>query len=279
MFLSQLSRYLRLATNVNIDRDITEYVLGFLDGFAYCWFETLDKGRDDFRWDEFEAAFRENFIPREYIQQAMDKYLAIKQTGTIGEYIVERENLENTLGKLIPQPLKESSFRKGLDNDMRRKMQLFRELPFHDYKTKAESIDNDMKDTKTGPYAPKSASSSSGTSWSTVRSKKQHNDPASSTSTPSIAVASTTGSIASKKPTFSRSQKKEMGLCFRYSEKGHLIKDYPKSKNTGKGPESNAVGVVKSGTEADDLEIQRRDKSRAADRPLTSRGSGFTSRE
>jgi hypothetical protein len=35
MFLSQLSRYLRLATNVDIDRDITEYVLGFLDGFAY----------------------------------------------------------------------------------------------------------------------------------------------------------------------------------------------------------------------------------------------------
>ena len=35
MFLSQLSRYLRLATNVDINRDITEYVLGFLDGFAY----------------------------------------------------------------------------------------------------------------------------------------------------------------------------------------------------------------------------------------------------
>jgi heme oxygenase len=50
--------------------------------------------------------------------------------------------------------LKESSFRKGLDN-MSRKMQLFRELPFDEYKAKAESIDNDMKDTKTGPYAPK----------------------------------------------------------------------------------------------------------------------------
>jgi hypothetical protein len=32
----------------------------------------------------------------------MEKYLTIKQTSTISEYIVERENLENTLGKLIP---------------------------------------------------------------------------------------------------------------------------------------------------------------------------------
>jgi hypothetical protein len=28
------------------------------------WFETLDKGRVDFRWVEFEAAFRDKFIPR-----------------------------------------------------------------------------------------------------------------------------------------------------------------------------------------------------------------------
>jgi hypothetical protein len=34
MFISQLSPYLRLATNVDVDKDITEYVLGFLDGFA-----------------------------------------------------------------------------------------------------------------------------------------------------------------------------------------------------------------------------------------------------
>jgi hypothetical protein len=59
---------------------------------------------------EFEAAFRDKFIPQEYIQQALDKYLAIKQTGTIGKYIVERETLKNRLGKLILQPLKESSF-------------------------------------------------------------------------------------------------------------------------------------------------------------------------
>jgi hypothetical protein len=58
---------------------------------------------------------------------------------------------------------------------MRRKMQLFREAPLEEHKAKAESIDNDFKDTKTGPYAAKSASSS-GNSWSTVHSKKQR-DP------------------------------------------------------------------------------------------------------
>jgi hypothetical protein len=42
-----------LATNVNKDKDIIEYLLGFLDGFAYGWF---DKGKFDFRWAEFEAA-------------------------------------------------------------------------------------------------------------------------------------------------------------------------------------------------------------------------------
>jgi len=33
-FLSQLSRYLRLATNVDMSKDVVEYLLGFLDGFA-----------------------------------------------------------------------------------------------------------------------------------------------------------------------------------------------------------------------------------------------------
>ncbi|TMI83036.1 MAG: hypothetical protein E6H10_08600 [Bacteroidetes bacterium] len=70
-FLSQLSRYLRLATNVDMDDDIVEYVLGFLDGFAYRWFEVLDKGNTPFRWKEFEATFRSKFIPREHIQRRM----------------------------------------------------------------------------------------------------------------------------------------------------------------------------------------------------------------
>src|SRR5213596_3336000 len=42
LFLSQLSRYFRLVTHVNLKKDITEYVLGCFDGFAYKWLETLD---------------------------------------------------------------------------------------------------------------------------------------------------------------------------------------------------------------------------------------------
>jgi hypothetical protein len=122
MFLSRLSCYLGLAINMDVDKDITEYVLGFLNRFAYHWFETLHIGKDDFHWIEFEVVFHDKFIPHEYIRQAMGKYLAIKQTSAVGKYIVERENLENTLGKLIPQPLKESSFHKGLYSDIRCKM-------------------------------------------------------------------------------------------------------------------------------------------------------------
>jgi len=79
LFLSQLSRYFRLATHVNLKKDITEYVLGFLDGFAYKWLETLDKGDKSFTWRRFERKFREKFIPPEHFQIAIDKYLAIRQ--------------------------------------------------------------------------------------------------------------------------------------------------------------------------------------------------------
>jgi hypothetical protein len=193
-----------------VDKDITEYVLGFLDGFSYRWLKLWTKERMisvglNLRRHSAKSSFPENISNSQWtsILQLSKPALSVNPL---------LRGTKTRWGNLIPQPLKESSFRKGLDSDMRRKMQLFRELPFDDYKAKAESIDNDMKDTKTGPYAPKSASSSSGTSWSTVRSKKQR-EPASSTSTLSIAAASTTVSTASKKPTFSRSQKKEMGLC------------------------------------------------------------------
>jgi hypothetical protein len=48
-FLGQLSRYLRLATNIDMDADIVKYVLGFLSGFAYDWFEAMDKGDTPFK--------------------------------------------------------------------------------------------------------------------------------------------------------------------------------------------------------------------------------------
>src|SRR5271169_3294287 len=141
LFLSQLSRYLRLATYIEMDRDVSEYVLGFLDGFAYRWFETLDKGTTSFRWKEFETAFRKKFIPREHVQIAVTKYLAIKQHNrTVQEYIVEREGMENTLGEVIGKALKESSFREGLNRSMRDKMELFRELDFEKYKEKCKKL-------------------------------------------------------------------------------------------------------------------------------------------
>ena len=66
-FLSLLLCYLRLATNVNIDKDIVEYTLGSLDSFVYHWFEALDKGENHFQWKEFETVFRTKFIPHDHI--------------------------------------------------------------------------------------------------------------------------------------------------------------------------------------------------------------------
>src|SRR5438552_2477106 len=159
LFLSQLSRYFRLATHVNLKKDITEYVLGFLDGFAYKWLETLDKGDKSFNCRRFEGKFCEKFIPPEHVQIAIDKYLAIKQgKWPVKEYMVEKEMLENTLGNRIHSDLRESSFRRGLHEEMRKAMVLFRDLPFKEYKRKAEIIDRDMKERKVGPYAPDSSS-------------------------------------------------------------------------------------------------------------------------
>src|SRR5436190_22595444 len=77
LFLSQLSRYFRLATHVNLKKDITEYVLGFLDGFAYKWLESLEKGDKSFTWKRFKRKFHKKFIPPKYFQIAIDKYLAM----------------------------------------------------------------------------------------------------------------------------------------------------------------------------------------------------------
>lgn len=200
-------------------------------------------------WVEFEAAFREKFIPREYIQQAMDKYLAIKQTGTVSEYIVERETLENTLGNSIPQPLKESSFRKGLENDMRRKMQLFRELPFEEFKTKAESIDNDMKDTKTGPQLR----SQIGTPFlrhlnNCQVEEAQRSNLKCNSSSCSIAFQQLIEEINY----FPRTEKAPRSLLPVW-RKGHLIKDCPKPAKTCKASEINVVGVVFSDVDTIDL--------------------------
>src|SRR5947207_14020226 len=68
--------------------------------------------------------------------------------------MVEKEMLENTLGKRIHSDLMESSFRHGLHEEMRKAMVLFHDLAFKEYKRKAEIIDRDMKERKVSPYAP-----------------------------------------------------------------------------------------------------------------------------
>src|SRR5204862_5423632 len=155
LFLSQLSRYFRLATHVNLKKDITEYVLGFLDGFAYKWLESLEKGDKSFTWKRFERKFREKFIPPEHFQIAIDKYLAIKQgKRPVKEFMVEKEMLENTLGRRIHSDLMESSFRRGEHEETREEIVLCSDMPYKEYKRKAEIIDRDMKERKVGPYAP-----------------------------------------------------------------------------------------------------------------------------
>jgi hypothetical protein len=148
-FLSQVSRYLRLATDVDMDGDIAEYAAAFLDGFAYRWFEALDKGRwnEKFGWSQFESAIRTKFIPRNYIQQAMKRYHAIKQNGRpVAEYIVERETLESSLGKALTKEVKASSFKEGLDREIQKLLICFADLPFEQYKRKAEVIDEETRE-------------------------------------------------------------------------------------------------------------------------------------
>lgn len=148
-FLTEVSRYLRLATHVDMEDDISEYVAAFLDGFAYNWFETLDKGKrsEKFLWEHFESAVRKKFISRNYIQQAITRYHAIKQNGrSVAEYIVEREGLESTLGKALTKAVKESSFKEGLNRWIRDVLVVFSDLPFEQYKKKAEAVDEEARE-------------------------------------------------------------------------------------------------------------------------------------
>src|SRR5438876_3085201 len=223
LFLSQLSRYFRLATHINLKKDITEYVLGFLDGFAYKWLESLDKGDKSFTWRKFERKFREKFIPPEHFQIAIDKYLAIKQgKWPVKEYMVEKEMLENTLGRRIHSDLMESSFRRGLHEEMRKAMVLFGDLPFKEYKRKAEIIDRDMKERKVGPYAPEHSDS---------RKSKQSKSS-------SATKSENTNKPTKKKEEPTHYQMRKEGICFTCKEKGHVARDCPQKKAS---PDSNTT--------------------------------------
>jgi hypothetical protein len=233
-FLSQLSRYLRLATNVDMDADIAEYVFGFLEGFAFRWFDALDKGTDAFRWKDFETAFRTKFIPREHVELSIKKYLAIKQNKwSVVEFIVEREALENTLGKDLSERLKETSFRDNLDKWLQEKLMTFEDLPFEQYKRKAESMDRGMRARKLGPYSEKT---------NTEVSKSKPNTIAKSTSKGNV---KTTTKPGDKKPNDqkskvnntdekrnepSKNQMRKEGLCFTYKKEGHIARDCPENQ-------------------------------------------------
>src|SRR5438552_1484764 len=236
LFLSQLSRYFRLATHINLKKDITEYVLGFLDGFAYKWLETLDKGDKSFTWRRFERKFREKFIPPEHFQIAIDKYLAIRQgKRPVKEYMVEKEMLENTLGNRIHSDLRESSFRRGLHEEMRKAMVLFRDLPFKEYKRKAEIIDRDMKERKVGPYAPDSSSD--------PRKSKQSSKP---NEKPANIKPTKTSKSTKKDNEPTRNQMRKEGMCFTCKEKGHVAKDCPQKKTESNAIENNAIRITKA---------------------------------
>ena len=231
LFLSQLSRYLRLSTHVDMEDDISEYVTFFLDGFAYKWFETLDKGDKPFLWKDFEEVFRKKFIPREHIQQALNKYLAVKQDGRpVIEYIVEKEEYENTLGDIIRGPLKETSFREGLDGWLRGRLMVFRELPFKEYKDKAEVVDQEAKALKIGPYKPKNTEKRTNPSTSNSKQNQNSSKPKSNKDR--------------DKP--SKDQLKKEGKCYECLEKGHLAKDCPKKKKEKKEKEKDSKSTPES---------------------------------
>ena len=66
--------------------------------------------------------------------------------------------MENTLGSLISDQLKETTFRKGLDPWILGRINVFRDVAFEVYK-KAESVDRDAHERKVGPYREKAKGS------------------------------------------------------------------------------------------------------------------------
>src|SRR5438046_6005188 len=214
-----------------MDKDISEYVLGSLDGFVFEWFDMLDKGKEPFVWEKFESAFRGKFIPKEHIQMAINKYLAIRQRERpISEYIVERERLEATLGKVAVDEIREGSFRKGLNRYMRDNMVAFRGLPYEEYKAKAEDVDQDAKECKVGHYTVKPTPSPGSKTNDKSNDKSNKNPPKAGKSL--------------KKPQLSHDEMMKQGICFGCGEKGHISKKCPNKKKDGPTPESNSIRIA-----------------------------------
>ena len=165
------------------------------------------------------------------IQQALNKYLAVKQDGRpVIEYIVEKEEYENTLGDIIRGPLKETSFREGLDGWLRGRLMVFRELPFKEYKDKAEVVDQEAKALKIGPYKPKNTEKRTNPSTSNSKQNQNSSKPKSNKDR--------------DKP--SKDQLKKEGKCYECLEKGHLAKDCPKKKKEKNEKEKDSKSTPES---------------------------------
>lgn len=247
LFLSQLSRYLRISTEIDMKADISEYVATFLDGFAYKWFNNLKKPEDaPFLWGDFETAMRKKFIPLAHIEQAITKYLAIEQTDgkSVSEYIVQREDMETTLGDAITDRIIKSSFRKGLHKWIREKMSPFSDLSHEEYMRKVEVLDQDAKEQKVGPYAPKKGDTKS-SSKPYRRGNQSGNGGAGGASNDGGSGNATgswrTGKDGGKKQ-MSRLEMRKKGICFNCHEAGHIASNCPRPRRDGRKTETTRQG-------------------------------------
>ena len=247
LFLSQVSRYLRLSTDVDMDGDIAEYVLAFLDGFAYTWFDNLDKGSTPYLWKDFEAAMRKKFIPFSHIQKAITKYNAIKQINgkSVAEYIVEREAMESMLGDELSAATIAGSFRENLNKWIRDRLIPFADLPYDQYKHKAEVTDQEAQDQKVGPYASTREQSSRPFG---KKGSRTGGGNGSGNSNSNAGNTSKSGGKGGKKPQMSKKEMREKGVCFNCYEQGHLARDCPHPRRDGQKksdskPESNSIRI------------------------------------
>ena len=254
LYLSQLSRYLRISTEIDMKADISEYVAAFLDGFAYKWFNNLKKpDKAPYLWEDFEAAMRKKFIPLAHIEQAITKYLAIEQTDgkSVSEYIVEREDMETTLGDAITDRIIKSSFRKGLHRWLREKMSPFSDLSHEEYVRKVEVLDQDAREQKVGPYAPKKGDSKDSKSSTSSKSYKRGNQSGSAGDKGSGNAGSSKSEKDTGKKQMSKKEMRQKGICYNCYEKGHIASDCPHPRRDGKtettkqgaSPEANSIRI------------------------------------
>lgn len=150
--------------------------------------------------------------------------------------------MKNSLGDDIPFSLIVMTFRKGLDDWLHGKLDVFQDLPFQQYKDKAEFLDLDVHERGVGPYAPKreqDGKPSNSKSGTCPTQKSGSNSPKSS-GKPAASTLS-----AQLKPKPSKDQLRKEGKCYKCHEKGHLTKECPKKKEKdGEKLEISAISLA-----------------------------------